>query len=70
WGHHLQNGKCYLPTTNQPKITNRLLFRKPHRSNYRRNHNPNPMSLLRRNNPNNRPRTYILHTILPSQHKL
>uniref|UniRef100_A0A8C3QZY6 Uncharacterized protein n=1 Tax=Cyanoderma ruficeps TaxID=181631 RepID=A0A8C3QZY6_9PASS len=39
-------------------------------SNRCRNHNPNPMSNLRSNNPNNLTWPHLLNTILPSQHQL
>lgn len=64
------NNQRHLPTPNRPKITNCLLICQPHRSSSSCNHNPNPMSILRGNNPNNLPRPDLLNTILPSQHQL
>lgn len=64
------NNKRYLPTTNRLKISNCLLLRKPYGPSSCCNHNPNPMSLFRSNNPNNLARFNLLNTILPSQHKL
>lgn len=64
------NNQCHLPTTNRPKVPNCLLLCKPYRTSHRRNHNSNPMSLLRGNNPNNLSRPNLLYTILPGQYKL
>uniref|UniRef100_A0A8C9L4J2 Uncharacterized protein n=1 Tax=Serinus canaria TaxID=9135 RepID=A0A8C9L4J2_SERCA len=64
------NNQRHLPTTNRPKITNRLLIRQPHGISRSRNHNPNPMSILRGNNPNNLTRSNLINTILPSQYQL
>lgn len=64
------HNKFNLPTSNRPKIPNRLLLSKPYRpSNYC---SPYTITtkLHRSNSPNNRPRTNLLYTILPSQYKL
>lgn len=73
--HHLSpmrstNNQRHLPTTNRPKITNRLLICQPHRTSCSRNHDPDPMSILRGNNPNNFTRLNFINAILPSQHQL
>lgn len=64
------NNQLYLLTPNRLKSTHRLLLCKPHRLSHRRNNNPNPLVILRSNNPNNLSRADILDTILPSKHKL
>uniref|UniRef100_A0A663MRG5 Uncharacterized protein n=1 Tax=Athene cunicularia TaxID=194338 RepID=A0A663MRG5_ATHCN len=64
------NNKLHLHAPNRPKVTDRLLLRKPHGASYRRNHNPNPMIILKRPNPNGIARTNLLRAILPSQHHL
>uniref|UniRef100_A0A8B9ZYW3 Uncharacterized protein n=1 Tax=Anas zonorhyncha TaxID=75864 RepID=A0A8B9ZYW3_9AVES len=64
------NDQLNLPPRNRPEITDRLLIRQSHRTGHRCRNNPNPLIILRGNNPNNLPRTNLLHTILPSQHKL
>uniref|UniRef100_A0A8C0F9U6 Uncharacterized protein n=1 Tax=Bubo bubo TaxID=30461 RepID=A0A8C0F9U6_BUBBB len=60
------NNKLHLHTPNRPQITHCLLLRQPHGTSYRRKHNPNPVIILRGNNPHNLPRTNLLNTILPS----
>lgn len=62
------NNQCHLPTPNRPKIFNCLLFCQPHRTSCSRNHNPNPMSILRSYNSDNFPWPNLLNTILLSQH--
>ncbi|CAM9169406.1 unnamed protein product [Bubo scandiacus] len=60
------NNKLHLYTPNRPEITHCLLLCQPHRTSYCRKHNPNPMIILRGNNPYNLPRTDLLNTLLPS----
>ena len=64
------NGQLNLPTTNRPKINNRLLIHQPHKPHYLRNTHPNPMGPKRGNFPYSRAWFNILPIILPSQHQL
>uniref|UniRef100_A0A8C3VIP9 Uncharacterized protein n=1 Tax=Catagonus wagneri TaxID=51154 RepID=A0A8C3VIP9_9CETA len=64
------HNQLHLPTSNRLKITNRLLFSKPHRPCNCSYPHSNSLKLYRSNSPNNRSQPHILHTILPSKHKL
>lgn len=59
-----------LPPPNRPKITNRLLIRKPYSPSHYSHYNPNTMKLYRSYHSNNRSRTNLIPPILPSKHKL
>lgn len=59
-----------LPTPNRPKITNRILIRKPHSPGNRSYHNSNTMKLYRSHHTNNRTWPNLLITILLSKHQL
>lgn len=62
--------QLHLLTTNRPKIPNCIFFRKSHSTSNCSHYNPNTIKLYRSYHTYNRPRTYLLPTILPSKHKL
>uniref|UniRef100_A0A8C4XJ63 Uncharacterized protein n=1 Tax=Falco tinnunculus TaxID=100819 RepID=A0A8C4XJ63_FALTI len=64
------NDQLNMPTTNQLKIIHCLLICKTHRPCYHSKHNPDPLIILRSNNPHNLPQPNLLNTILPGQYQL
>lgn len=64
------HNQLYLPSTDRPKITHRLLLSKPHSPSHCSYHNPNTMKFHRGHSTHNRPRTHIFPAILPSQYQL
>uniref|UniRef100_A0A2K5X9J7 Uncharacterized protein n=1 Tax=Macaca fascicularis TaxID=9541 RepID=A0A2K5X9J7_MACFA len=67
-GHN--HNKPNMPPTNRSKITYRVLLCKPHSPCNCSLSHPNPLKLLRRNHPYNRPRAHLFHIFLLGQFKL
>lgn len=59
-----------MPPPNRPKIPHRLLLCQSHGPCCRRNPNPNTLRLHRGPNSYDCPRTHVICTLLPGQHKL
>lgn len=62
--------RIYLPTSNGPEITNRILLSRPHGTSRRGYFNSNTLRVYWRNYPHNRTRPRLLSTILLSQYQL
>ena len=60
--------RIYLPTSNRPEITNRILFSRPYRTGRRGYFNSNALRIYWCNYPHNRTRPRLLSTILLSQY--
>uniref|UniRef100_A0A8C6CAS3 Uncharacterized protein n=1 Tax=Monodon monoceros TaxID=40151 RepID=A0A8C6CAS3_MONMO len=62
--------QLHLFTSNRPKIIHRILLSQPHSTRYRSYPHPNPLKLHRSYGSNNRPRPYILYTVLSNKLEL